>query len=71
MMTTPASVPVMTLTNSGRGNLKVVLVHSRLQSEDPYEGGGSHGLEIFGQIFVIYLQERMRKIRRVEHGGSP
>jgi len=54
-MTAPASVSVTTLTNSGRGNLKVVLVHSRFQSEDSCEDGGGHGLKIFGQIFVIYL----------------
>ena len=71
MVMTPASVSVTTLTNSGRGNLKVVLIHSRFQSEDPYEGGGSHGLEIFGQTFVVYLRGRMRKIQRVEGGDSP
>jgi len=70
-MTAPASVSVTTLTNSGRGNLKVALVHSRFQSEDPHEGSGSHGFETFGQVFVIYLQGRVRKIQRVEWGGSP
>lgn len=58
MVMVPDSVSVTTLTNSGRGNLKVVLVHSRFQSEDPYEDGSSRGFEIFGQIFVIYLQGR-------------
>jgi len=71
MTTAPASVSVTTLTSSGRGNLKVVLDHSRFQSNDPYESGGSRGLQIFDQALVIHLQGRMRKIRCIERGGSP
>ena len=51
----PASISVTTLTNSGRENLKVVLVHSQFRSENPYKGSNCHGFEIFGQVFIIYL----------------
>ena len=40
----------------------MLLIYSRFQSENPYKGSSGHELEIFSQTFIIYLQERMKKI---------